>query len=224
MNVEQLKLLAKDLTREYPRSPRDTLGGYVVAARCLDKCRALLNGSVGEYRFDGYLDGRFFEFAGIDAGKFKDVVATGATDDEVAAWIQQNATARPRIDVIKWNNRMREMKISDLPDKNQEFMETYIPRFTPKDRRFTGGLTCMILRKSACERHVSFRRGFSARNLEHEGVAQGASSGPRSGVVIVRVSPWVAVFRMPGTRASSPGRPRVSARRGARVAYPASRP
>ena len=35
MNNEKLKLLAKDLTREYPRSPRETLAGYVIAARIL---------------------------------------------------------------------------------------------------------------------------------------------------------------------------------------------
>lgn len=134
MNAEKLKLLAKDLGREYPRSPRDTLAGYVIAARCLDKCRALLNGSIGEYRFASYLDRQFFDFAGIDADKFKDFVATGATDDEVAAWVQQNAAARTHIDVIKWNNRMREMQISELPDKNQEFLEDYIPKFTPKNR------------------------------------------------------------------------------------------
>ena len=134
MNKEKLKFLAKDLGREYPRSPRDTLAGYVIAARCLDKCRALLNESIGEYRFDSYLDRQFFDFAGIDADNFKDFVATGATDDEVAAWVLQKTEARPRIDVIKWNNRMREMQISQLPEKNQQFLEDYIPKFTPKGR------------------------------------------------------------------------------------------
>lgn len=40
-----LKLLAKDLTKDDPRSPRETLAGYVIAARTLDKCRAV--GGVG---------------------------------------------------------------------------------------------------------------------------------------------------------------------------------
>lgn len=38
---EKLTLLAPDLTRDFPRSPRETLAGYVVAARTLDKCRAV---------------------------------------------------------------------------------------------------------------------------------------------------------------------------------------
>ena len=92
------------------------------------------NGSIGEYRFASYLDHQFFDFAGIDQDKFKDFVATGATDEEVAAWVQQNAAARTRIEVIKWNNRMRELRISELPEKNQAFLEDYIPKFTPKNR------------------------------------------------------------------------------------------
>ena len=38
--------LAKDLTKDFPRSPREVLyGGYVIAARKLDKCRATLAGT-----------------------------------------------------------------------------------------------------------------------------------------------------------------------------------
>ena len=51
MNREKLSLLAKDLTKEYPRSPRETLGGYVIAARSVDKCRAALLGINGEYNY-----------------------------------------------------------------------------------------------------------------------------------------------------------------------------
>jgi hypothetical protein len=35
------------------------LGGYVIAARTLDKCRASLNDTLGEYKFDCTLDRRF---------------------------------------------------------------------------------------------------------------------------------------------------------------------
>lgn len=134
MNTDSLKGLARDLAREYPRSPRDTLAGYVIAARSLDKCRASLAGTLGDYRWPSYIDRLFFEFAGIGAEAFSAVVATGASDEQVAVWIGQQAAPRPRIDVIKWNNRQRETRLSELPDKNQEFMEDYIPKFTPKNR------------------------------------------------------------------------------------------
>ena len=36
-NLEKVKLLARDLRngKEFPRSPRETLGGYLLAARAL---------------------------------------------------------------------------------------------------------------------------------------------------------------------------------------------
>jgi hypothetical protein len=62
---EKLKLLARDLTREYPRSPRETLAGHVIAARAVDKCRAVLAGTAGEYHSGCLLDQVRLDFAGI---------------------------------------------------------------------------------------------------------------------------------------------------------------
>ncbi|MBT5925164.1 MAG: DUF5069 domain-containing protein, partial [Verrucomicrobia bacterium] len=41
MNDQKLSDLALDLTTSFPRSPRSVLAGYVIAARMLDKCRAV---------------------------------------------------------------------------------------------------------------------------------------------------------------------------------------
>ena len=60
MNTKTQTLKAKDLTHEFPRSPRETLAGYVLAARVLDKCRAAIAGTLGEYHFDCPLDRFFF--------------------------------------------------------------------------------------------------------------------------------------------------------------------
>ena len=131
---EKLALLARDLTREFPRSPRETLAGYVILARMLDKCRAVLAGKNGDYHFDCPLDNRFLDFAEIKADDFKAFVATGADDGAVGAWIEERAKERPRIEVIKWNNQMCELKISDLPEAAQEFLEGYVPQFVPRNR------------------------------------------------------------------------------------------
>jgi hypothetical protein len=40
VNTEKLKALAKDLRKQPPPSPHEKLGGYVIAARSLVKCRA----------------------------------------------------------------------------------------------------------------------------------------------------------------------------------------
>lgn len=52
-NLEKVTLLARDLRdgKQFPRSPRETLAGYVLAARAVDKCRAVLAGWEGDYPF-----------------------------------------------------------------------------------------------------------------------------------------------------------------------------
>lgn len=134
-NTEKLRLLAPDLSKDFPRSPRQLLGGYVVAGRTLDKCRALLAGTLGEYKYDCPLDNFFFDFAGITAAAYKEIAATGAADDEIAAWLKANAQKRPTIEIIRWNNQMRDKRISQLPDELQEFLEGYIPQYLPRNRR-----------------------------------------------------------------------------------------
>lgn len=134
MNKEKLADLALDLTREFPRSPRERLGDYIIAARTLDKCRAVLNDSAGEYHYDCPLDKIFFEFTGIDEEAFKAQVASGADDTAMTDWIQENAKSRERIEVIRWNNKYRTLRLSEMPDELQEFLEDYIPKYLPSDR------------------------------------------------------------------------------------------
>ena len=134
MNNEKIKLLAKDLTHEYPRSPRETLSGYVIAMRMLDKCRAVLAGTAGEYHYDCRLDRHFLDFTGIDAEEFKTFVATGATDAEVAIWIESHSKVKDRAQTVAWNNKLRSTRLCDLPIEAQVFMEDYIPKVIPKNR------------------------------------------------------------------------------------------
>jgi hypothetical protein len=135
-NLEKVKLLACDLrdSKEFPRSPRQTLAGYVLAARAVDKCRAVLVGWEGEYHSNCPLDQRWLKFAEIDYDDFRSFVATGATDDEIAEWIGEHAKKRPRGEIIAWNNKERDLHLSDLPLELQEYMEDYIQQFIPRNR------------------------------------------------------------------------------------------
>lgn len=83
--------MSLDLAQRPPRSPRVRLGGYVLLPRLLDKCRAEVAGTPGEYRFNCPMDRRFFEFAGVDHEAFKAEVAKGLGDGEVLAWVAANA-------------------------------------------------------------------------------------------------------------------------------------
>jgi hypothetical protein len=135
-NLEKVKLLTRDLrdNKDYPRSPRATLGGYVLAARAVDKCRAVLAGSQGDYHSNCPLDQIWLKFAGIDYEAFRAFVATGATDDEIASWIGEHAKKRPRTEIIAWNNQQRDLRLSDLSPELQEYMEDYIAEFIPRNR------------------------------------------------------------------------------------------
>jgi hypothetical protein len=131
---ESLKSIAKDLSKDFPRSPREKIGGYVIVARMLDKCRAELNGTHGEYHFNCPLDNIFLSFSGIEAEAFKAFVATGATDEQVGAYINEHATPRPRIEIIQWNNSLLDKNISEMAPELQEYFEDYIPQNIPAGR------------------------------------------------------------------------------------------
>jgi hypothetical protein len=108
MPNQRLPELALDLTRVAPRSPRAPLGAYgILAARALDKCRAELVGKAGEYHFNCPMDQIFFRFTQIDPEKLKEFVATGANDDEVARWIEQNSKVQDAGRIATWTRLFR---------------------------------------------------------------------------------------------------------------------
>ena len=134
-DLKKVKRLAKDLRKVYPRSPRVKLGGYVIAARSVDKCRAFLLGVNGEYNYwPCSLAGQWFAFTGITPGQFKDVVATGATEGEIAEWIKDASKIKNEDDVLRWNNAMRDTRLSDMSLQAQQYLEEYIPKFVPRHR------------------------------------------------------------------------------------------
>ena len=61
-------------------------------------------------------------------------MATGATDNEIAAWIGEHAKKRSRADIVVWNNKERDLRLSDLPPELQEYMEEYVQQYVPRHR------------------------------------------------------------------------------------------
>ena len=95
-----------DLTQRPPRSPRTRLGGYVILPRMLDKGRAAIAGTPGEYRYACPLDERFLNFAGIDPEALKQQLADGKGDWEILEWIEQNSkTKRDELEIAAWSAR-----------------------------------------------------------------------------------------------------------------------
>ncbi|MGJ8639456.1 MAG: DUF5069 domain-containing protein [Opitutaceae bacterium] len=125
---------ALDLSKDFPRSPRTSLAGYVIGARMLDKCRAVIAGTQGDYHFNCPLDQMFLSFTGIDPDQFKAFVATGANDETVAKWITEHAKDNSQEAIVQWNNDLRYKRISEMPINLQVFLEGYIPEYIPADK------------------------------------------------------------------------------------------
>lgn len=98
---------APDLRKGYPRSPNASLGHFVILPRIIDKCRATIAGTNGEYNFNCPLDQRFFDFAGVDADAFKEQVAAGKNDEELLAWIQAHSRKPSETEIKAWSYRAR---------------------------------------------------------------------------------------------------------------------
>src|SRR5207237_7485801 len=93
---------AKNLTREPPRSPRTRIGGYVIMARMIDKGRATIAGTAGEYHFDCPVDNMLFGFKGVKGDDVRQALASGAGDDAILAWFTQSGTPKTDAAIKAW--------------------------------------------------------------------------------------------------------------------------
>jgi Domain of unknown function (DUF5069) len=88
-----------DLTKEFPRSPREQLDGIMVLPRAIDKARAQLQGTLGEYEYFGCaFNRRLFNTLGVTDDEFLDTVRGAPDDDGVMEWIREYV--RPERDKV----------------------------------------------------------------------------------------------------------------------------
>jgi hypothetical protein len=85
---------------------RVKIAGHVHVARMIDKCRAVLAGTEGEYIYPCPMDERLLEFAGLTSEQFTAAVKTNSTDEGVAAWFKQAAKSHPAADLEEWNRKL----------------------------------------------------------------------------------------------------------------------
>lgn len=124
------KLGAPDLTQRPPRSPRSRLGGYVVLPRMLDKGRATLAGTNGEYHYDCPLDHRFVNFVGIDPKKLLAELKKGKGDGEILEWIEANAKQkRAAWEIQQWSDYM-DRRGPDSDAETMQFFAEYVGKLT----------------------------------------------------------------------------------------------
>lgn len=81
----------------YPRSPLETMAGWVHLPRLVDKIRLHLAGKLAPDYQPNYLqkgfDARWFEAAGVKADDFVAVVRNSVTDGEVCDWVLKHVKA-----------------------------------------------------------------------------------------------------------------------------------
>lgn len=114
----------KDLTKEAPASPRTRVGGYAILARMADKGRAT---NVGEYHFNCPLDNFLFGFKGVDGNDVKAQLDAGATNEEIAAWLDKNGTPKTEEEKKAWSDGVEAANPYNDPEKKDWFVEQVTP-------------------------------------------------------------------------------------------------
>jgi hypothetical protein len=115
-------ITAKDLTKEPPRSPRLRLGGYDILAGAIDKGRATIAGTVGEFHFDCPLDNMLFGFKEVKGEDVKKLLASGASDQDVIAWLDSHGAKKSADEIKAWNGKVEGYKPYDDPEKKEWFV------------------------------------------------------------------------------------------------------
>jgi hypothetical protein len=113
-----------DLTKSFPRSPVDRLGGMVQLKRMIDKARATKAGTQGEYIYNCPLDQALLTFLGIDDQSFLRALDTRTTDEEVLAWILESSANAKNPEAVRNFNRTFESRGPDSPEKWEYFRTT----------------------------------------------------------------------------------------------------
>ncbi len=117
------KVTGKNLKKEAPRSPRIRVGGYAILGRTIDKCRALVAGNIGEYHFDCPLDTMLFGFKGVKGHDFKAQIEQGASDQEIAEWLNRNGEKKTAEEIKRWADEAEISSLYNHPEKREFFSE-----------------------------------------------------------------------------------------------------
>lgn len=119
-----------NLTTHPPRSPRVRLGGYTILPRLLDKARAVIAGTAGEYKYNNPNDGNFFRFSGISPDALFEQAMTGAGDWEMLLWVNANAPfKRTALEISQWSNWTETAAFNDVD--RREWFTDQIKRLNP---------------------------------------------------------------------------------------------
>jgi hypothetical protein len=118
-----MKIQAKDLTKEPATSPRHRTGGYVILARMADKARADIAGTIGDYHTDCPLDHMLLDWKGVEYAGVRKALEEGATDEEIAKYLDTHGTPRTPEEIRAWSDSMEKATMHGDPEKGSWFDE-----------------------------------------------------------------------------------------------------
>ena len=116
-------IIARDLTKQAPHSPRERTGGFAIADRATDKCRASIAGTLGEYHYDCPLDNVLFSFKGITGAQFKTAVQAAKNYQDIGTWLQANGTKKTPVEIKAWSDEVEAGSMMKNSEKRAFFTE-----------------------------------------------------------------------------------------------------
>lgn len=111
-----------DLTKSFPRSPKQKMAGIVMLARTADKARASNAATLGEYRYDCPLDQEVFQFLSLDPKEFAKK-ADELNESQLEEWVRSRFLTSKTPDEI---NKFNEEFLADAPAPNSESEEYFL--------------------------------------------------------------------------------------------------
>ena len=139
-----------NLTLRPPRSPRVRLGGYTILPRIIDKARATIAGTEGDYIYNNPIDHFFFGFTGITAESLMEYIKTGAGDWQILLWVNQQATSkRSTLEIKLWADWTETVAFTSV--EMRDWFTEQIKRLNPAREDISAAFDYLDL-----DDHVSF--------------------------------------------------------------------
>ena len=121
---------APDLTKRPPRSARCRLGGYAILPRMLDKGRAEIASTNGEFNYNCPLDQHIINFLGFDPEALREQLAAGKGDGEILEWINSNAKhKRSPWEIEQWSD-FQQRRGPDSDAETRSFFGELLGKFS----------------------------------------------------------------------------------------------
>ena len=119
-----------DLSKAFPRSPKQEMAGLVHLPRIIDKGRAYKENKLADYIFPCPLDKIILNFLKVDTEVFANMTRD-KKDDEINDWAKEQTVSKSQSDLDFINKQILERR----PDSEDrlDYFKTYGIKLTPQE-------------------------------------------------------------------------------------------